>query len=180
MICRLALLAIGYFLITFFLSIRSFTLRIYSASQRDRSVHRLVANDTCVIARSHVKLRANSQHCWANPTMLGVVASVLAVLCKRMQKLPTMLGPAVHGGKDTTHKTLKTMCSARAWPTNVGKSWANGSNIVTHAHRRSRNVRIVGSCWLKSLTGFKLCITTPNNTQQHATGCANGRSSMDI
>ena len=24
----------------------------------------------------------------------------------------------------------------------------------------------VGSCWFKSLTGFKLCATTPNNTQQ--------------
>ena len=40
------------------------------------------------------------------PTMLGVVASVLALVRKRMQQLPTMLGPAVHSGKDTTHKTL--------------------------------------------------------------------------
>ena len=31
--------------------------------------------------------------------------------------------------------------------------------------RRSRNKRIVGSCWLKSLTGFKLCATS-NNMQQ--------------
>ena len=38
--------------------------------------------------------------------MLGVVACVLAVACKRMQQLPTMLGPAVHRGKDTTHKSL--------------------------------------------------------------------------
>ena len=28
----------------------------------------------------------------------------------------------------------------------------------------------------KRLTGFKLCSTTPHNTQQHATGCANGRN----
>ena len=28
----------------------------------------------------------------------------------------------------------------------------------------------------KSLTGFKVCATTPNNTQQHATGCATGRN----
>ena len=41
---------------------------------------------------------------------------------------------------------------------------------------RSRNKRNVGSCWLKSLTGFKLCATTRNNIQQHATGCANGRN----
>ena len=39
-------------------------------------------------------------------TMLGVVACVLAVVCKRMQQLLTMLGPAVHRGKHTTHKSL--------------------------------------------------------------------------
>ena len=49
-------------------------------------------------------------------TMLGVVTSVLAVVCKRMQQLPTMLGPVVHRGKDTTHKTLETMYNARARP----------------------------------------------------------------
>ena len=32
--------------------------------------------------------------------------------------------------------------------------------------RRSRNKRNVGSRWLKSLTGFKLCATTSNNMQQ--------------
>ena len=32
--------------------------------------------------------------------------------------------------------------------------------------RRSRNKRNVGSCWLKSLTSFKLCTTTCNNIQQ--------------
>jgi len=40
------------------------------------------------------------------PTMLGVVECVLAVVCKQMQQLPTMLGPAVQRGKDTTHKSL--------------------------------------------------------------------------
>ena len=40
------------------------------------------------------------------PTTLGVVACVLAVVCKRMQQLLTMLGPAVHRGKDATHKSL--------------------------------------------------------------------------
>ena len=40
--------------------------------------------------------------------------------------------------------------------------------------RRSRSKRKVGSRWLKSLTGFKLCATTRNNTQQHATGCGKG------
>ena len=40
------------------------------------------------------------------PIMVGVVACVLAVVCKQMQQLPTSLGPAVHRGKDTTHKSL--------------------------------------------------------------------------
>ena len=41
---------------------------------------------------------------------------MLAVVCKRVQQLPTMLGPVVHHGKDTNHKTLETMCNARALP----------------------------------------------------------------
>ena len=40
------------------------------------------------------------------PTTLGVVAYVLAVVCKRMQQLQTIWGFAVHRGKDTTHKSL--------------------------------------------------------------------------
>ena len=39
-------------------------------------------------------------------TMLGVGACVLAVVWKRMQQLPTSLGPAVRRGKNTTHKSL--------------------------------------------------------------------------
>ena len=35
------------------------------------------------------------------PTMLEVVACVLAVVCKRMQQLPNTFGPAVHRRKDT-------------------------------------------------------------------------------
>ena len=40
------------------------------------------------------------------PTMYGVVACVLVVVCQGMQQLPKMLGPAVHRGKDTTDKSL--------------------------------------------------------------------------
>ena len=49
--------------------------------------------------------------------MLGVVTSVLAMMvCKRMQELLSMLGPVVHRAKDTTYKTLQTMCNVRALP----------------------------------------------------------------
>ena len=60
-----------------------------------------------VKVNSRLKLRGNgrnSQHCCA--TMLGVVESVLAVVCKRMQQLPAMLEPTVHRGKNTTHTSL--------------------------------------------------------------------------
>ena len=81
-------------------------------------------------------------------TMLGVVASVLPVVCKRMQQLPTMLGPVVHRGKDTTHKTLKTMGYARAWPQHCWKSCANGFNIVAQRfgdHETKEMLGVVGS-----------------------------------
>ena len=49
------------------------------------------------------------QQCPGGATMVGVVvASLLAVVCKRMQQVPTMLVPREHRGKDTTHKTLLT------------------------------------------------------------------------
>ena len=64
------------------------------------------------------------------PTILGVVECMLAVECKRMQQLPTMLGLAVHRGKDTTHKTLETMRNERAWPQQCWTICANRSNIV--------------------------------------------------
>ena len=55
-------------------------------------------------------------------------------------------------------------------PSNVGR------DVQTVPSKDKRNV---GSCWLVSLTGFKLCATTPNmnNTEQHATARANGRNS---
>ena len=58
-------------------------------------------------------------------TMLEVVAIVLVVMCKQMQQLPTILGPAVH-----RVKTLETMCNARERPQQCWKSCVNGSNIV--------------------------------------------------
>ena len=42
------------------------------------------------------------------PTTMDVVVSVLVVVCKRMQRLPTTLGSEVYRGKDTNHKTLET------------------------------------------------------------------------
>ena len=96
------------------------------------------------------------------PTMLGVVVYVLAVVCKRMQQLPTMFGPAVHRGKDTTHKTLKTMCNVHAWPQQCWRSCANGSNIVA-LHFSDHGTK---KCWELLAEKFD---------RFHATVCANRR-----
>ena len=92
--------------------------------------------------------------------MLEVVSSMLAVVCKRMQHIPTMLGPALPRGKDTAHKTLDTFCNERAWPQKCWKSCANGSKIVALRfgdHKTTEMLEVVG---------FKLCATTRNNMQQ--------------
>ena len=92
------------------------------------------------------------------PALLGVVAFVLAVVCKRMQQFPTMLGATVHRGRDKSHKTLESMCNARTWHQQCWESCANGSNIIA----RSRNTRNVGSCWLKKFDKVQIL---RNNSQ---------------
>ena len=105
------------------------------------------------------------------PTLLEVVASVLAVVCKQMLQLPTMLGPAVHHGKDTTQKTLEITCNARAWPQQCWKSCAIGSNIVALRFGDHGTTEMLGVVGLE----VDQSQTLRNNYQQHATGCANGR-----
>ena len=83
-------------------------------------------------------------------------------MCNQLQ---TLLGPAVHRGKDTAHKTLETMCNARAWLQQCCKSCANGSNIVALRfgdHRKKKS-------WELLAQNFEPFQTLRNNTQQHAT-----------
>ena len=104
-----------------------------------------------------------------------------------MQQLPTLLGQqywellhpfwhwCVNGCRNSQQcimgriqliRLCKPFVICMRGPINVGKSCANGSNIVALLLKRSRNKRNVGSFWLKSLTSFKLCTTTPNIMQQ--------------
>ena len=103
--------------------------------------------------KGRVKLSANGRTTpnIGEPTMLGVLASVLAVVYKRMKELPTMLGPAVHRGKDTTHKTLETMCNARAW-----HRGCNISELKQRRRRRQRERQKKKSNWFR-LTKQRLC-----------------------
>ena len=95
-----------------------------------------------VLEAIHLKLRANGrnnfQQCWDLQCVVGRIQPIrLCKPCVMLCVAPTMLGELC--------KRIQHCCAKL---------------------RRSRNKRNVGSCWLKSLTGFKLCATTRNNMQQ--------------
>ena len=123
-----------------------------------------------------LKLRTNgpnnsqhSQHCcWAKN-----VGNYRVCVGTGVQQLPKMLGrAAVHLGKDTTLRLCRP-CETRVRGANMFQRPDSALLCYALVITKENNV---GSCWLKSLTRFKLCATTPSNTQQHATGCANGRN----
>ena len=92
---------------------------------------------------------------------------LLKAECKRTQQLPTMLGPAVQRGKDTTHKSLQTMRNERAWPQQCCKSCANRSNIVAlrfgdHGTKKCLELLAEKFEWFQTLR---------DKTQQHPTTC---------
>ena len=82
--------------------------------------------------KSYVQTDATTPNI-VGPTTLGVVASVLVVLCKRMQQLPTMLGPAVHCGKDTTQKTWRPCVTRVRGPNNVGRAVQTDPILLRYA-----------------------------------------------
>ena len=83
------------------------------------------------------------------------------VVCKQLQ---TLLGPAVHRGKDTTHKTLETMCNARAWP-HVGRAVQTDPTLLRYASAITEQKK----SWELLAQNFEPFQTLRNNTQQHAT-----------
>ena len=101
------------------------------------------------------------------PFWLLIGARKLFSFCKRMQQLPTILGPTTHRERDTIYLTLErdhVQCACVA-PT-ILEELCKRIQHCCATLRRPRNKRNIGSCWLKSLTGFKLYATTPNNSQQ--------------
>ena len=51
-------------------------------------------------------------------------------------------------------------------PNNVGKAVQMDPTLLHYASAITEEIRMLRSCWLKSLTCFKLCSTTHNNLQQ--------------
>ena len=68
------------------------------------------------------------------------------------------------------------MVNERGGPKNVGRAVQTDPTLLCYASAITEQKKCWESCWLKSLTGFKLSETTRNNIQQYATGCANGRN----
>ena len=125
-----------------------------------------------LVTRRAVVLESKN-HSQTFPTMLGVVAFVLVVVGKRMQQLPTMLEPDCIMERIQPIRLCKPCVMHVHGPNNVGRAVETDPTLLLMLWQ-SQNKTNVGSCRLKRLTGFKLCVTTPNNMQQHATGCANG------
>ena len=115
------------------------------------------------------------------PTLLEDVVFVLVMVCTRMQQLPTIFGPAVHRGKDTTHETfLNTLILS--WRVrghnNVGRAVQTDPTLLRYASTITEQKK----CWELfaqkfNLTRFKLRATackrvckrtqhvTPNNAE---------------
>ena len=112
------------------------------ANGRNNSQHCCANNvgSCCVHVGSGVQTDATtqSQQCWDLQCIVGRIQPIS--LCK-----PCVI----------------SVCG----PNNVGRAVQRIQHCCATL-RRSRNKTNVGSCWLKNLTGFKLCATTSNNMQQ--------------
>ena len=75
-------------------------------------------------------------------------------MCKRMEQLSKLLGPAVHCGKDTTHKTLETMGIARAWPQQCSGRTVQTDPTFSRYASAITEQRNVASCWPTGLRIF--------------------------
>ena len=80
-----------------------------------------------------------------------------------------MLVPTVHHGKDTTHKSLETMCNARAWP-HVGRAVQTDPTLLRYASAITEQTK----GWELLAQKFDRFQTLRNNSQQHANNMQQG------
>ena len=123
----------------------------------------------------------NVGSCW--PTMVRAFArgfahglQSLKAVCKRTQQLPALLRQQCWNlqcivGRIQPISLCKPCVMSVRGPKNVGIAMKTDPILLCYASAITEQK----SCWLKSLTGFKLCATKRHNIQQHATGCANER-----
>ena len=107
--------------------------------------------------------------------MLEVVASVLAVVCKRMQQLTTMLGPAVHRGRIQPISLCKPCVMSVRGPSNVGRAVQTDPTLLRYASAITEQKK----CWellAEKFDRFQNAQQHATTSNKHATGCANGHN----
>ena len=105
------------------------------------------------------------------PTMLEVVSSVLAVMCKRMHQLPTMLARRwLIGLSDEVIALLspRRPCAMRVrGPINVGRAVLTDPSLLCYVRRSVEQKK----CWKLLSQKFDRFKTLSNNSQQHTKTC---------
>ena len=90
---------------------------------------------------------------------------MLAVVCKRMQQLPTMLGPAVHRGRVQPISLCKQYVMSVRGPNSAGRAVQTDPTLLRYALAIAEQKK----CWELSAEKFDRFQTLRNNTQQHPT-----------
>ena len=109
------------------------------------------------------------------PTLLGVIECVLAVVCKKCNNSQQRWDLQCIMGRIQAIRLCKPCVVRVRGPNNVERTVQTGQiQNCCATLQRSWNKRNIGirSCWMKSLTGFKLCATTCNRVgkrTQHIT-----------
>ena len=85
--------------------------------------------------------------------------------CKRMQQLPTMLGPAVHRGKPIS--LCKPCVMSVRGHNNVGRAVQTDPTLLRYASAITEQKK----CWELLAEKFDRFQTLRNNTQQQPTTC---------
>ena len=97
-------------------------------------------------------------------TMLGVIACVLAVVCKRMQQLPNL--QCIVGRIQPISLCKLCVISVRG-PNNVGRAVQTDPTLLRYASAITEQKK----CWELLAEKFDRFQTLRNNTQQHPTTC---------
>ena len=101
------------------------------------------------------------------PTMLGVVGCVVAVVCKRMQQLPTSWDLQCIVGRIQPIILCNPCLMSVRGPNNVGRTVQTDPTLLRYASAITEQKK----CWELLAEKFDRFQTLRNNTQQHPTTC---------
>ena len=105
------------------------------------------------------------------PIMLGVVARVLAVVCKRCNNSQQCWDLQCIVGRIQPISLCKPCVMSVRGPNNVGRAVQTDPTLLRYASAITEQKK----CW-ELAEKFDRYQTLRNNIQQHVTGCANGRN----